>query len=287
MTSKDPAQVSRVLVAHTMFRGSSEATKRVRQAALALELVAAGIAAYGVLSGEILWGGWASLVMLVLMVASTGLRVWSRGTQAYSERCRRVSARAFAQGNEIGAAVLSGLVADAPAFAQRLAEKLPAGTLEDYYEPTRPTGVPRLQELYAHSSFYSWRLLRSAGVLFASVGIVVAFTGAVVIYGIAVDPSSATTAGRVLDVVCSLVFVVLSAKAVDAGVAALVAARESRDIADGLIETADAERIAELTSRYDMERSAGPPVSTLIYRVSRATLKKEWHARRMALGELP
>lgn len=286
MSSSAPAQASHTLVAHTMFRGSAEATKRIRQVALALEVVAAGIAAYGVLGGEVLWGGWASLVMLMLMVAATGLRIWSRGTQSYSERCRRVSARAFAQGNEVGAAVLSGLVADAPMFAQRLAEKLPAGTLEDYYEPTKPCGVPRIQEIYAHSSFYSWRLLRSTGMLLLSVGVVVAIIGAVVIYGLAVEPPSLTTAGRVLDVVCSLVFVALSAKAVDAGVAALVAARESRSVADGLIETADAERIAELASLYDMDRSAGPLVPTLVYRVSRATLQTEWHTRRASLDEL-
>lgn len=286
MTNTDPAATPRAQTIHTMFRGSAEATKRIRQSALVLELVAAGIAAYGVLSGDVLWGGWASLVLLMLMLTATGLRIWSRSIQSYSERCRRVSARAFAHGRDVGAAVQSGLVADAPMLTQRLAKKLPAGTLEAYYEPTKPPGSARLQEMYAHSSFYSWRLLRSTGALFLVSGTLIAIIGAVVIYGLAVDPPSATTAGRVLDVVCSLVFVALSAKAIDAGIAALVGARDSRGVADELITTADSERIAELTSLYDMDRNSGPLVPTLIYSLSRDSLQKEWHSRRAALDEL-
>lgn len=277
---------SRVQTAHALFRGSAEVTKRFRQVALGLEVTAAVIAAYGVLDGEVIWGGWASLVMLLLMVGGTALRIWSRSTQAFSERCRRVSARAFATGQEIGAAVLSGLVADAPVFAEACSKRLPAGTLEDYYEPTKPMGTPRLQEMYAHSSFYSWRLLRSTGALFLVSGTLIAIIGAIVIYGLAVEPPSATTAGRVLDVVCSLVFVALSAKAIDAGIAALVGARDSRRVADELIATADSERIAELTSLYDMDRNSGPLVPTLIYSLSRDSLQKEWHSRRAALDEL-
>jgi hypothetical protein len=183
--------------------------------------------------------------------------------------------------------VLSGLVADAPVFAEACAKRLPAATLEDYYEPTKPIGTPMLQEIYAHSSFYSWRLLRSTGVLFLVSGTLIAIFGAVGIYGLAVAPPSASTAGRLLDVVCSLVFVTLAAKAIDSGIAALVGASSSRKVADELIATADAERIAELTSLYDMDRDSGPLVPTLIYSWSRDSLQKEWHARRAALDELP
>lgn len=286
MTNSDPVATPRAQTIHTMFRGAAEATKRIRQIALLLELVAAGIAAYGVLSGDVLWGGWASLLLLMLMLTATGLRIWSRGTQSYSERCRRVSARAFAQGRDVGAAVQSGLVADAPMLTQRLAKKLPAGTLEAYYEPTKPPGAARLQEMYAHSSFYSWRLLRASGALFLAVGVAVAIVGAVVIYGLAVEQPPATTAGRVLDVVCSLVFVALSAKAVDTGIAALVASRDARGVADSLIGTSDDEQILELASLYDMDRNGGPLVPTPVYRLRRTTLQKEWHERRLALDEL-
>ncbi len=288
MTATPPMpNLSRVQAAHALFRGSAEITKHSRQVALGLEVLAAVIAAYGVLNGTTLWGGWASLVMLLLVAGGTALRVWSRGTQAFSERCRRVSVRGFAEGQEIGAALLSGLVSDAPVFAVARSRMLPAGTLEDYYEPTKPAGFRRLQELYAHSSFYSWRLLGSAGALFLVTGTAIAIIGAVAIYGLVVEPSpSATTAERVLDVVCSLVFVTLSARAVDAGIAALVGGRESRRVADELIATAASDRIAELTSLYDMNRNSGPLVPTLLYRVSRDSLQKEWHSRRLALDEL-
>lgn len=286
MTNTDPTATPRAQTIHTMFRGSAEATKHIRQLALVLELAAAGIAAYGVLSGDALWGGWTSLFLLMLMLAATGLRIWSRGTQSYSERCRRVSAHAFAHGRDVGAAVQSGLMADAPMLTQHLTKKLPAGTLKAYYEPTKPPGVARLQEMYAHSSFYSWRLLRWTGALFIGSSMLLFIIGATIIYGLAVDPPSATIAGRVLDVVCSLVFVTLSAKALDAGIAALVGAHDSRGVADKLITTADSEHITELTSLYDMDRNSGPLASTRLYCLFRNSLQKEWNLRRVALDEL-
>lgn len=285
MMNSDPA-TPRTQTIHTLFRGSAEATKRLRQIAVLSELVAAGIASYGVLCGGVLWAGWASLVLLALMLVATALRIWSRGTHSYSERCRRVAARAFAQGRDVGAAVQSGLVADAPMLTRRLAQTLAAGTLKEYYEPTKPPGAARLQEMYAHSSFYSWRLLRVSGSIFLTVGLAVAILGVVIIYGLAVEQPAATTAGRVLDVVCSLVFVTLSAKAVDAGIAALVASRDARAVADSLIGTSDDEQISELASQYDMDRNGGPLVPTPIYRLWRTPLQKEWHERGAALDEL-
>lgn len=278
---------SRVQAAHLLFRSSAEVTKRLRQIALGSEVMASGLAAYGVITGEALFGGWGSLLILSFMVGATALRVWSRSTQAYSERCRRVSARAFAEGRDIGATVLSGLVADAPIFARGQSNRTLAGTLDDYYEPTKPVGEPRLQEIYAHSALYSWRLLRTVGQLLLVIGTAFAVTGALVIYGLAVDPPSAATAARVLEVVCSLVFIVLSGKGIDSGIAALVSARDVRSIADGLVATADSEEIAELTSFYDISRSSGPLLPTWIYSWSRDSLQTEWHAMRAALDELP
>jgi hypothetical protein len=270
-----------------MFRGSAEVTKRIRQCALVLELVAAVIAAYGGLSGDVLWGGWASLVLVLLMAAATGLRIWSRGTHSHSERCRRISARAFAQGRDVESAVKSGLKSDAPLLTEYAAKKLPAGTLEAYYEPTKSPGTARLQEMYAHSSFFSWRLLRTSGTLFVAVGVAVMIMGIAVIYGLAVEQPPATAAGRVLDVVCSLVFGALSVKAFDTGIAACVASRDARVVADGLIGTSDEAQILEFALQYDMERVSGPLVPTLIYRLRRTTLEKEWCERRLALDEMP
>lgn len=282
--STSPA--SNVQSVHQLFRGSAEVTKIIRQFALCLELVAAMIAASSTMNDGALWGGWASLVILILMSASTVLRIWSRSTQGFSERCRRVSARAFALGEKVGAAVFSSLVSDAPLFAESTASKLPASSLIDYYEPTKPEGQARLREIWAHSAFYSWRLQRRTGWALIGVGVLVAIVGAAVIYGLAVQPREASISGRILDVVCSLVFVVLAAKALDSGAAGIAAGREARAVADGLLETSDPGRLDELVAEYDIERASGPSVPTLIYRLSRDELQRQWHERRKALDDL-
>ncbi|NOY92979.1 MAG: hypothetical protein GXP55_17485 [Deltaproteobacteria bacterium] len=286
MNSANGVSQGRVAKAHHLFRGAAEVTKRLRQLALALELAAAVIAAWSGLSGAVLWGGWASLVMLLLMFLAMSLRAWSRSTHNYSERCRRLSITAFAYGDEIGAAVLSGLVVDAPPFAESFAARLPAKTLDEYYEPTAAAGRWRLQELYAHSSFYSWRLLNRAGWLFLSVGVLVALGGVIVIYGMALPSADSSMAGRFLDFVCSLVFVVLAFKAFDAAADAFVASRGARGVADVLVATRDSDRAEEQAAHYDMERVSGPTVPTRIYEMSRKRLQQEWHERRRALDEI-
>ena len=281
-----PAGTSRTEQLHRLFRGTAELTKRLRQIALLLEIVAAGVAAWGTLAGSTLWGGWASLVMLLLLVGGTALRIWSRSTHAYAERCRRVSARAWALGQTIGASVHSSILSDTPVFAERLAGKLPAGSMTDYYEPTRDVGRDRLRELYAHSSFYSWRLLRRGGWIFMGVGVAIAIVGAVIVFGLALPSTTVSAADRILDVVCSLVFAVLLARSLDAAIAAFISAQATRAISRVLIEAPDQERVEELIGHYDMERMSGPMIPTFVYRLSRDRLQAEWHERRKALDEL-
>lgn len=284
--SQSGTNIERTLATHTLFMGSREMVKRLVFAALLLEVVSSVVASYRIVSGGVLWGGWASLVMLFLIVVARVLRFGSRGIQAFSQRCRRLSARAFASGGQVGAAALSGLMADAPTFTERFAKQLPGQTPESYYEPTTPAGLGRLQEIYAHSSFYSWILLRRTGRLLLFLGTFIAVGGAVAIYALAVRPPAATTAARLLDVVCSLVFIVLSAKALSAGADSLYAARGSRRIADALIVTAEPERIGELTALYDMERNSGPLIPTRLYQLGRKNLQERWYARRVALNDL-
>lgn len=273
------------LAAHRLFRGASELTKIVRHFAFWLEFCAALVAALGALEVKPL-GPWTPLVLVMLMAGSTALRIWSRRTQSYSERCRRLSARAYAAGDDsIGVVLLSELRADAPVGAERFGLRLPAATLDEYYEATKDPGLPRLREVYAHSAFYSWRLLRRTGVCLVILAVAVFCVGAAAIYGLAVEPPESTAAERILDFVCSFVLVGLSCRALDAGVEACSAASESRAVAQGLIEQADPGQVSELCVRYDMERSSGPPVPTIIYKRSRGALQEEWHERRKALDE--
>lgn len=272
--------------AHQLFRGAAELTKRVRQGATCAELVAAVVAAWSSALAQPLWGGWASLAMAVLMMLAVALRIFARHTHSYSERCRRVSVRSYALGVPIGAGTHSGLVSDAPPMARRLASSLPATDLDAYYEPLADAGDARLREIYAHSSFYSWRLLRVSGWTRLSAGVVFALVGAFIVFGLALPSSTVATADKVLDIVCSIVFVSLAARALETASEALMAAVEARAVADSLLKTRDEDQVQELINHYDMERAAGSSVSTLAYKMLRDRLQAEWKQRRQALDEL-
>lgn len=176
------------------------------------------------------------------------------------------------------------MVSDAPAFAVRTAAGLPAANLEEYYElESAPRGA-RIREMYAHSAFYSWRLLRQTGWAHLAAGTVVAGVGASIVFGLALPSSSVATADKVLDIVCSLVFVTLAARAFERGVEALFQARGARAIADGLLEIEDTGRVQDLLTEYDIERGGGIAIPTPIYRLNRNRLQLEWRERRQGLS---
>lgn len=222
--------------------------------------------------------------MVLLMAVATLLHIWSGQTHGFSERCRRVSARGYAIGRELGASQHSELLAHAPPFTA--APKLPAATIDEYYEPTKPQGPPRLREIYAHSSFYSWRLLRREARLLLVLGLVLAIVGGVVVYGLALSSSPDLPVARILDIVCTLVLTVLAAKALMAAAAAHIAARGAKTVADGLLHTKNQELVEELIETYNVDRASGPSISTLNYKRARSALQAEWHQRREALDEL-
>lgn len=285
MTSSAPSGLPKAQKIHSMFRGAAELMKCLRRIALLLELLAAGLSACGVVHGSVRWGGWGAFLILFLLLFAVFLRIWSRSIQSYSERCRRISARAFSQGNDVHPLVSSELD-DAPPFIEHFAKNLPAQKQQEYYEPTFPPGAARLKEMYAHASFYSWQLLRTSGQLYITLSLLLALAGLAAIYWTAIEQPSSTTAVRVLEIVSTLVLASFAVRSADTGVASLRASCDARHIASKLLDTSNEAQLSELIAEYDIERAGGPPVPTLVYRFQRTALERKWMRRREALDEL-
>jgi len=282
-----PSQ-SHTLTVHQAFQGASHFSKLLRQGALLLEILAGFIASWGTFSTEVLWGGWASPVMLLLLCSAGGLRMWARSTQSFAEKCRRVSIRYFSLGGDVPVSAVSGIVADFPPLWKKFADKHPTGTLDEYYEPTKNLGLGRLRELNAHSSFYTWRLLRFDGWLLLGTTLITACIGSAIIYAVALPNTDVSHSGKVLEVTCSLVFVLLMIKALDGSITSFLAASRTRKIADKLIEPhrLEIESLEEQVAQYDIERACGPVVSSLGYKAMREGLQKEWHMYRTDLDDI-
>jgi len=269
---------------HDLFRGSAELSKHVRFLALVVECIAAGIALHAILAdgSAILFR---PLAVVLFAAIALALRGYAGNVDRFSEECRRTSVRAFATGSRIPANLCAFLRSDAPSRVGVLVKRLPAATLDEYYEPKAPPGESRLRELYAHSSFYTWRLLRAASRVYAASAAVIFMATFVIVYWLAGTDSPTVPRGRVLDALCSVVLVVFLLRAISSTFATCSAAEQARRASDALITSPlpSGESLVSLIDRYDFARMGVPGPPTMLYRIKRKELGAEWEQRRLAL----
>lgn len=269
---------------HRTFLGATELVKKLRVMALMTEIASALIAGWRIIRPELDWPGWASMGLTSVIAIGIVLRIWSKSIGAFAERCRRIVIRAYGEGKDISFAMTTSLTSDAPILAEEQSKKLPTQTLQEYYESMIAPGNSRLRELYTHSAFYSWRLLRVCWRIYLAGAISFGTIGFLVIYGLAAASNQPSTSGRILDLVCSTIFVFLTAKAVIACVDSKQSSAECRRIQEALLtQTAD-EDPRGLMLDYDVERASGVTIPTTVYRKMRNRLQAEWHAIRQELA---
>lgn len=261
---------------HRAFRGSTELAKSLRFAASAAEVISVFIAGLRILMPGMSWSGWASFALAFVVISGVALHMWARAVISFSEKCRRVAIRAYGFGRDVPRAVETLLASDTPILADRFASKLPTQSLDDYYESKKPAGLGRVRELYSHSAFYSWRLRRVCWRIYLISAVVFAMLGLMVIYALASEPSDATISGRILDLVCSIIFVFLVTRSSVAAIEVKQSFVECRRIMESLLGQDANSDPNELTVEYDIEMSRGITIPTFLYKRMRDDLKKEW-----------
>jgi hypothetical protein len=265
---------------HILFRGASQVTRRLRQGALACELTAGTIAMVSILSKPQDPAAWLPLLIVGLTFGGTGLRAFSSSANGFAQRCRRISLRAFCAGRDVDLRTVEHLDDDAPAFVDFASRKLLERSVQGYCEPTTPPGAARQAELYAHSAFFTWRLLRlQAWLLFAIAAIVLLVCG-VLIYSLAGLPNVEIDRHAALEAVCTVVLMVICLKAFEAGWESFTSYREIRSIESALLDRPGGEALKDLTDSYDIERAAGASPMTFLYECCRRRLSAKWTERR-------
>jgi len=278
--------VSRAETVHATFRGATEFVKLLRIIALGMDFVAAALAGIAIFSDPQRKSGWYSLWILILAVVSVVLRAYSGQSDSFAQRCRKTALRAFALGKDVDAITEALLDDETPPLIGLLAKWLPAKSLDDYYEPVSPPGIARLRELYAHSAFYTWRLLRIFAVLTGLVGVAVFVGSGIFIYALAMNTTIAATSRQaVLETISTVVLLVFSIRALETAWKAVVSYRSVHQIENELLKKPEGQSLLDLVDSYDMERAAGPNPPTTLYVLRRGTLQQKWHRRREALLE--
>ena len=278
MTQK--ASLANAENAHRLFRGAAEAAKLMRATALCLELAAAGLSSAALLGAGSGLEVAQPLVAFLLVIVAASLRFAGSQGQAFASRCRRASAAAYATGTDIGGKTLVDLEADAPFLSEGLSRRLPDQRLGEYYAARAATTAGRLQEIYAHSALFTWRLLRASGWVSSLLAAVLLLGAIVIFYLIGALAQPTEVALTALDVLCGLVLARLWVATLEGAVRYLTAAAEIRRVWDRLMEAGSeaTDRVRDLTIEYDVLRAAQPPVPTLAYRLWRGSASAAWQA---------
>jgi len=268
---------------HKKFRGASEVAKAARIGALVIDLAAASLACLGIFG--VYKSPWMPLALLFGAVLAVGCRSFASSVRSFAQRCRRASLRAFCFDDDVDIVTESNTTVDAPFASSWFATRVPAVNMEEYYEPVCPPGENRLRELYAHSAFYTWQMLRTHSKVVGVLAICVFVLSFCVIYGLATDPPEPSTRNAVLEALCTIILVLLCVQAVERASEAASSAREARQIEESPLRKPMGKELLEIADAYDIERAAGPDVPTTLYRIYRNGLQQQWHNRRKALVE--
>lgn len=271
---------------HDLFRGAGEVSKWLRVAALSGEIAAAGIALHAILLKGSDVAIARPLLAFGLALGTWALREYATHVDQFAERCRRISIRAYANGDSVSPGRCSTLRSAAPVGATALALRLPATALEDYYEPSMPVGEERLRELYAHSSFYTWRLLRATAWLYGIGAGAVFGIALVVLYQLAASDTPPLPRPLALEAIFSVLLAVLGLRGLSLMAACAFGASGAKKVAEGLIADPlpTGPRLLELADAYDFERMGAPSPPTILYKMNRDRLAEDWAHRRRALS---
>lgn len=269
---------------HALFRGASEVRRFLQCLAVISDICAAGIGLFGIFAKPTDTGAWLPLLLLTFAALGSFLRAYSSAANSFAQRCRRISLRAFCNGNEVDTRTVSYLDDDSPPFVEAALQILTTKTLDEYYEPTTPPGPAREAELYAHSAFFTWRLLRAQSILLLILGLSILAGCGLMVYQLAASLQLSLDRHSLLESICTIILLAFSMRSLEASWDAHTSSNATRSIENALLELPSGTLLRDLTDSYDLERAAGANPMTLIYRALANHLSAKWRGRRRCIS---
>ena len=271
---------------HRLFRGAGEYVKIFHGLALLMDLAAAFVAIDGLVSDPALERDWEPLLVVLFALLGMVLRILAAPLDALAHQCRRLALHAYAFDREVDPAALSEVESRSSRLFESRAARLPARTLEEYYQPNCPPGPQRLREIYAHSAFYNWRLQRTQAWVAGILGSLLMVAVVTVTYILMVEPLQPGERALLIHGFYSIALAFFGLRALHRTVRSNASAAAMERLARSFIALPlpidDA--LNGLILEYEVERARMPPIPTQLYRVRRDWLEKQWLTRRLALG---
>lgn len=273
---------------HLYFKASYEFAKLLHQAAFVSELVVVLLAVHGLLSNCILCLNWQPLAIVGTAFIAMLSRSLAHHVELFSNDCRRDSLLAFALGKEIEPRLFFEIQSAVPLLIKTFGKRLPANslTLMGYYQSSCPPGPARLREIYAHSSFYNWRLQRTYCWLATFVGVSLLIAGFILTFILLISPPPEEVRATLLEGFYSVVLAFVAFRALQKAFRAHLNLISMKRTFEALLAEPppEGELLQDIILRYEVVRAQTIMIPTLLYRFRRDRLEQEWLERRAALG---
>ncbi len=139
-------------------------------------------------------------------------------------------------------------------------------------------------ELYAHSAYYTRRLLKRYAWVCGVTGLLVFIGGMIALYSLAMQQATPVTVREsVIATICSFAFVLIFSRILQLTISCVKTTMSLRRLEDEFFDKPNSDRLRELVEGYEIERATGPDVPTLLYYFGRNAIQKQWHEKRAAL----
>ena len=215
------------------------------------------------------------------------LRIFGRWCRTTADSMRRISVRFYAYDKSVPQTTLTNFLSGLPGFVERIALKLPAGNMDEYYDTKLPPGIGRHREITACNSFFTWNILKTYSWILGIISGILLIIPIYTLYGI-------TTSELPLEQrlsIANFMYIVIIGMFLFKSINEFIITRFSNSILKTL-----AKEIMEPTLRddeifhhiieYECERASGPLAPTIFYRMRRKKLNELWDLRRKDLQKI-
>jgi hypothetical protein len=249
----------------------------LRYGAYAAELFACMASLLFVYSQSASMAALLSISSLAVLLLSTGVRRYAKCAESYSERYRIMSLRAVINGRDICLFDESRAEEDCPWLISWIPVKKTLA-IEDYYAPKCQAGIPRMRELYAQNSFWTWNLLRNVFRSCAcAAGVVLILTICILCY-LAQTSFAGGARDVVVKILMSIGVALIAIRLTDLAIASGLSYFAIRQTHDRMLDctTEDKEKVQSLAAEYDKLILNAPLIPTLVYWISKNRLEEQW-----------
>lgn len=271
---------------HRAFRGASEAAKLKRTIALLIEI--AGVA----FSAIILLDYWpnnaaSALLLLGCAIVPVCFRLWADHDAGLARPWRREALGAYIDGRDLSNAEKIRVLRRVPWLSTRLADRLPAKKLDDYYAAHSAPGPRRRHEAYACSALYTASLQKIQFFIGLSLFLIVLAIASVSLVLLFESPPVEATRNRLTQILCSIIGAFIILRLIEFTVKAFQDWRSAESTVATLIEadSVSEDAVSRASLEYDFERSGSPSIPTWLYKWNRDRLEKRWSDAYAALEE--